>query len=104
MLPGQCCRTPEGAVICVHGKLLDSWTEKTEETLGKNLPPCLFIQHESHTKLCKIQLQQYSQKRAHNYLTSRFNNIHLKCAQQNCTDTALSFILEPIQNMGKYGN
>ena len=36
------------------------------------------------------------QRRAHNYLTSGFNNIHLKCAQQNCMDTAL--IPGPTQN------
>jgi hypothetical protein len=41
----------------------------------------------SHTKRCKMQLQLYSQRTAHNYLTSGFNNIHLKCAQQTCMDT-----------------
>jgi hypothetical protein len=48
------------------------------------------------------------QRAAHNYLTSGFNNTHLKCAQQNCIDTPLilhcSMILEPIQNTGKYGD
>ena len=42
-----------------------------------------------HTKWCKIQLQLYSQRISHNYLTSGFNNIHLKYAQQNCMATAL---------------
>ena len=58
----------------------------------------------SHKKWCKIQLQLYSQRTAPNYLTSGFNNIHLKCAQQNCMDSPLilhcPFILEPIQNPG----
>jgi len=71
----------------------------------KNMLQCLFIHHESHTKWCKIQLQLYSQRTASNYSTSGFNNIHLKCAQQNCMDTPLilhcSLILEPIQNTGK---
>ena len=57
-------------------------------------------------KWCKIQLQLYSQKTAPNYTTSGFNIIHLKCAQQNCMDTALilhcALVLEPIQNTGKY--
>jgi len=74
----------------------------------KNLFQCPFIHHESHTNWCKIQLQLYSQKRAHNYLMSGFKIIHLKCAQHNCTDTApilhCPLILEPIQNTGKWGN
>jgi hypothetical protein len=94
MLPGECCHTPEGAVIREHGKMLDSWTDRKLMGPGdKNLLQCPFIYPESHTKWCKIQLQLYSQKTAPNYLTSGFNNIHLKCAQQNCmdcTDTALS--------------
>jgi len=72
---------------------------------GKNLFQCPFFQHESHTTLFVIQLQLYSQRTAHNYLTSGFNNIHLKCAQQNFMDTALilhcPLILQTIQNTGK---
>jgi hypothetical protein len=39
---------PEGAGIRQHGKMLDSWTEKTEETWRKNLLQCPFIHLESH--------------------------------------------------------
>ena len=79
-------------------------TEKTEETWRKKSPSVLFINHKSHTNWCNIQLQLYSQQTAPNYQTAGFNNIHLKCAQQNCLDTALilhcALILEPIQNVG----
>ena len=68
----------------------------------KILLQCPFIHHKSHTKWCKIQLQLYSQKTAHNYPTSGFNKINLKCAQHNCMDTALMmecrFIRVTIQN------
>jgi len=28
VLPGQCCHTPEGAVIHEHGKMSFSWTNR----------------------------------------------------------------------------
>ena len=76
--------------------------EESEETWRKKSASVPFIQNESHTKRCNIQLQLYSQQTAPNYLTPGFNNIHLKCEQQNCMDTELilhcALILEPIQN------
>jgi len=36
VLPGQCCHTPEGAVIREHGKwLIHEQTEKSEKTWRK---------------------------------------------------------------------
>jgi len=82
-----------------------NWQRKLKRPGEKNLLQCPFIHQESHTKWCKIQLQLYSQRTAHNYLISGLNNIHLKCAQQNCMDTALilhwPLIKETIQNTGK---
>ena len=73
----------------------------------KILLKCLSIDHKSHTMWCNMQLQLYGQKTGPNYTTSGFNNIHLKCAQQNCMDTPLilrcPLTLEPIQNAGKHG-
>jgi len=37
----------------------------------------------AHTKWCKTQLQLYSQRTTHNFLTSGFNNILLKCALES---------------------
>jgi len=52
VLPGQCCHTPEGAVIREHGKMLDSRTDRenrrnVEEKKFASVP---FMHHESHTK------------------------------------------------------
>jgi hypothetical protein len=90
----------ENAVFMNRQRKLNRPAEK------KNLLQHPFIHHEPHTKRHKIQLQLYSQKTAPNYLTSGFNNIHLKFAQKNCMDTPLILhcvlILKPTQNTGKY--